>query len=465
MANKPSQFEKLEKQFRKNPESRLFFPLAEAYRNEGEHEQAIETYRQGLEHHPNYISARVGLSRALISVGKLDEARGELETVIGAVADNLMAQKLLAEIYQSQGNYQAALERYRDIQLFNPNDEEAESKIVELNKKLATGPTLDQKDQGAETAIAAEADETLVFVEGSEETVSDRTALIETTPTYTPVKQATLAKPEISDQKKDSKVRERTKAESDAYKSAEQSVAAILETKKTAPPVKKGPSLHPKSAPEMVSWTIPEEAEEIVETDAGKPSDITFDEQSPDYILDDDSRTAPPADEIAVFDWESRPEDQEKDVGETAELQDKNQQDDELFFDLGDAPDDAAPPTAPFDVIDDNVDDREFALETKTMAELYEQQGHFRDALNIYKKLLTANPVNQVFQAKVRDLENKISVTTAKPVIPAPTDAPPAVPTRKMTSGFSSNQHNVVTTLEHMLEAVEKIRQDRGLAS
>ncbi|MFC1852606.1 tetratricopeptide repeat protein, partial [candidate division CSSED10-310 bacterium] len=149
---KPSQLEKLEKQFNKNPSSRLFFPIAEAYRNNGEYEHAIEIYKQGLENHPNYISARVSLARTLIAVNRLDEAREELENVVRSVPDNLMGQKLLAEIYVSQGEIPQALTQFKKVLQLNPNDNEAKIKIEELSamappKIMAeTTITTDQED-------------------------------------------------------------------------------------------------------------------------------------------------------------------------------------------------------------------------------------------------------------------------------------------------------------------------------
>jgi hypothetical protein len=128
-----SQLDKLEKQYRKNPGSRLFFPLAEAYRNNGEFEQAIELYRQGLDKHPNYISARVSLGRALMAVNKSGEARIELEQVVSSVPENLMAHKLLAEIYLTNAEIDLALKQFREILEQNPNDTEARAQIDQLS--------------------------------------------------------------------------------------------------------------------------------------------------------------------------------------------------------------------------------------------------------------------------------------------------------------------------------------------
>lgn len=127
-----SQLEKLEKKFRKNPKSRLFFPLAESYRHNGEFDRAIELYRHGLKIHPNYVSARVSLGRTLIAIDRFDEAQKELEIVVSSVPENLMAHKLLADVYLSARETEAAIEQYQAVLELNPKDGDAQLKIDEL---------------------------------------------------------------------------------------------------------------------------------------------------------------------------------------------------------------------------------------------------------------------------------------------------------------------------------------------
>ena len=54
----------------------------------------------GLAQHPAYLSARITLGRALVEVGRLDDARAEFLHVLDAAPDNLVAVGNLAEIYQ-----------------------------------------------------------------------------------------------------------------------------------------------------------------------------------------------------------------------------------------------------------------------------------------------------------------------------------------------------------------------------
>jgi tetratricopeptide (TPR) repeat protein len=92
--------EELRRRVQKDPASIAFAQLAEEHRRAGQYEEAIEVAKAGLQQHPAYLSARVTLGRALIEVGRLDEAADEFEYVVNAAPDNLTAVRQLADIHQ-----------------------------------------------------------------------------------------------------------------------------------------------------------------------------------------------------------------------------------------------------------------------------------------------------------------------------------------------------------------------------
>ena len=61
-----------------------FAQLAEELRRDGANDEAVEVCRAGLAHHPDYLTARVTLGRALIELDRLDEAFTELTAVLDA---------------------------------------------------------------------------------------------------------------------------------------------------------------------------------------------------------------------------------------------------------------------------------------------------------------------------------------------------------------------------------------------
>ncbi len=64
------------------------------------YEEAIETCKAGLVRHPSYLSAHVTLGRSYIEVGRLQDARAELEYVLKLAPENLAAIRGLAEIHR-----------------------------------------------------------------------------------------------------------------------------------------------------------------------------------------------------------------------------------------------------------------------------------------------------------------------------------------------------------------------------
>jgi tetratricopeptide (TPR) repeat protein len=92
--------EELRRRVQKDPASIAFAQLAEEHRRAGEYDESIEVATAGLQQHPAYLSARVTLGRALIEVGRLDEAAAEFEYVVKAAPDNLTAVRQLADIHQ-----------------------------------------------------------------------------------------------------------------------------------------------------------------------------------------------------------------------------------------------------------------------------------------------------------------------------------------------------------------------------
>jgi tetratricopeptide (TPR) repeat protein len=99
-----SRIELLRRRVAQDPASIAFAQLAEEYRRAGELEEAVRVARAGLEQHPAYLSARVTLGRALLDLGRHDEAEPELEAVVSVAPDNLAAIRALAVIHQQRGD-------------------------------------------------------------------------------------------------------------------------------------------------------------------------------------------------------------------------------------------------------------------------------------------------------------------------------------------------------------------------
>lgn len=138
------EIEKLKEKFDKDPNSKLFLPLAEEYRKEGMLDEAIDVLQKGLEKHVTYTSARVLLGKTFLEKGMLDEARKEFEGVIKIVPDNLFAHKRLAEVYRDTGETDLAIKAFRIILRLNPMDEESISNLRDIEAALSPAPPAEE---------------------------------------------------------------------------------------------------------------------------------------------------------------------------------------------------------------------------------------------------------------------------------------------------------------------------------
>ncbi len=136
MSKKPSDYHPLIysylKKYQDDPNSRVFAPLAEAYRKAGLIDEAIEISREGLQLHPHFVGGRVALARALFEKGAFEEVLQEVTLVVREVPDNLVAQRLLAESCLMLGRVTEALGAYKMLLYFSPEDRETARLVQEL---------------------------------------------------------------------------------------------------------------------------------------------------------------------------------------------------------------------------------------------------------------------------------------------------------------------------------------------
>lgn len=126
--------ERLEQKIAKDPDSKLFVPLAEEYKKAGMVDEAISLLVHGLEKQPHYLSARVSLGKIYIGKGMLNEAREEFLKVVTIIPDNLYAHKKLAELYQELGEISNSISELKVVLNLNPSDEWAIATLSAIEK-------------------------------------------------------------------------------------------------------------------------------------------------------------------------------------------------------------------------------------------------------------------------------------------------------------------------------------------
>lgn len=113
----------------KDPRSKVFAALAEAYRKMGLLEEALETSQKGLSHHPEYVSGLVAQAKILFEMQLYDQSIPLLNKALSLRQENILAYRLLAHCHLKQKNHLKALQCYKKLLVFSPNDEKAISFI------------------------------------------------------------------------------------------------------------------------------------------------------------------------------------------------------------------------------------------------------------------------------------------------------------------------------------------------
>lgn len=405
MAENPS-IEKLQKKLEKEPNPLIFLQLAEEYRKESLYEDALKVCHDGLKRHPNYWSIRVVVGRIYHEMGDLDKSREELEKVIKAVPDNLLANKLLGDIYVDQGRPADALKRYKIVQMITPGDQEVAANI--------------QKIEG----------------------------LSGTVPPPKPAKPEPLPPPPVFFAAPEPEV----KAEASP---AAAEPPAFLE--KTEPGVKIAPGeLLPEPQAEEPAVAEPEsppttmldpDALEQLMNQASETGSSGFGAslESKAAITENVSDLHPHMHEFSATDIDSY--EMEPAAEERAPTVDRTQ-----------------PMEEPVVPVDPAVDEAE-EFTTQTLAELYVQQGLVDKAVRVYQKLLLNDPTNSQIIQRLKELTpaepllSSATVREEKPrtiTTPRPKEAP-AVQIRNIEQ-MSDDRKRKISTLENWLSTIRRER-------
>ena len=137
----PDEIERHAARLGRDPGSRVFAQLADAYRKEGLLEEAIRICRDGLIVHPSYTTARVVLGRVLLEQGALEEAEAEFGRVLEQVPDNLLALRLLGDIFVRRERPAEARAYYERALRVNPRDPETQERLAALPTEAVPGGT------------------------------------------------------------------------------------------------------------------------------------------------------------------------------------------------------------------------------------------------------------------------------------------------------------------------------------
>ncbi|HRK06655.1 MAG TPA: tetratricopeptide repeat protein [Pseudobdellovibrionaceae bacterium] len=150
--------ERCQLDYQRNPGSKVFAPLAEAYRRLGLLPQAFEVASRGVRLHPNFAAGRIAFARVLIDQGDLEDARDQLIAAGELSPDNLLAFQLLGDVFLQLRRPREALQAYKMVLLLNPQHERAQQ-VVRKWEFLSADDFDDEVFEAAEEAPLRTSDE------------------------------------------------------------------------------------------------------------------------------------------------------------------------------------------------------------------------------------------------------------------------------------------------------------------
>ncbi|MFW6192705.1 MAG: tetratricopeptide repeat protein, partial [Gemmatimonadota bacterium] len=127
-----SQIRRFEDQYARNPGSLIFARLADLHRKAGSPRRALEVLDEGLERHPEYLSAHIVRARTLQALDRSEEAEASYHRVLALDRQNLVALRALAELARERGDLSEARERYERMLEVDPRNDRARARLGEL---------------------------------------------------------------------------------------------------------------------------------------------------------------------------------------------------------------------------------------------------------------------------------------------------------------------------------------------
>lgn len=131
---------RFEEQYAQNPDSLVFARLADLHRKAGRPERALELLDEGLQRHPDYLSAHIVRARCLRALDRRQESEEVFGHVLELDGENLVALRSLAEMAWERGDGETARQRLRELLDLDPSNEEARDLLEEIREGREQGP-------------------------------------------------------------------------------------------------------------------------------------------------------------------------------------------------------------------------------------------------------------------------------------------------------------------------------------
>lgn len=127
------------KMYQEDPTSRIFAPLAEAYRKMGLLDEAVSICKEGLALHPHFVGGQVALARAYFDLKQYQRVYDLVIKIVQLAPDNIIAQRLLADSSMALGKIEEALLALKAILYLSPFDSDVATLIADIEEEQSKG--------------------------------------------------------------------------------------------------------------------------------------------------------------------------------------------------------------------------------------------------------------------------------------------------------------------------------------
>lgn len=122
---------------KKDPASKVFAPLADAYRELGQWGEAELLARNGIKRHPDYVGGYLVLARILLATRRAADAEPVLKKAVELSPENLLVYQLLGQAFVALKRPQDALKAHKMVLFLNPLSEKSRHAVEKLESLSA----------------------------------------------------------------------------------------------------------------------------------------------------------------------------------------------------------------------------------------------------------------------------------------------------------------------------------------
>jgi tetratricopeptide (TPR) repeat protein len=129
-----SEIAKLNERYNKDPKSKIFVQLADAYRKNNMFDEALDVLNKGLHYHPHYSLAYLIQGKCYFAKRIFAQAKESFEQVISLDAQNIVALRMLAQTCEALKDEKCQIAAYKGIIAIDPLDTATKEKLEQLKR-------------------------------------------------------------------------------------------------------------------------------------------------------------------------------------------------------------------------------------------------------------------------------------------------------------------------------------------